>query len=170
MITKKTTEKELESSRLNLSAPWVIYYRMLEALFSKDADIEVEFDEMRPEVKLNVKNPIKVDALNRLLPNSKQYGSVTLKISVVMCPYGDRTDIDLLEDLFEGNEAVSYITKIVDPDMSNAANFVVFQKEVVQYFADNLGDVNKLNSTLYQDIAREVFGELPGIFFCTNNF
>lgn len=40
--------------------------------------------------------------------------------------------------------------------------------KVVQYFNDDLGDAHGVCSTLYQEIAKDVFGEHEGIFFCTN--
>ena len=46
--------------------------------------------------------------------------------------------------------------------------YVVFVKEVVQYFNDDLGDANGVCSTLYQDIAKRLFTSTEGVFFCTN--
>lgn len=46
---------------------------------------------------------------------------------------------------------------------------MLFKKEVVQYFTDNLGDYNGYRSTLYENIARDIFGDIVGVFFCTND-
>lgn len=40
-------------------------------------------------------------------------------------------------------------------------------KEVVQYFNDNIGDINGNCSTLYEIIARDIFPNVNGIYFCT---
>ena len=50
----------------------------------------------------------------------------------------------------------------------NDFNFVVFVPEVVQFYNDDLGDINGLCSTLYQDLAKDLFGEEAGIYFCTD--
>ena len=47
--------------------------------------------------------------------------------------------------------------------------YIIFEKEVVQYFADDLGDLHGINSTLYQDLAKEIFGESSNIHFCTDS-
>ena len=45
------------------------------------------------------------------------------------------------------------------PFAINSFTYVVFEKEVVQYWNDNLGDINGLRSTLYQDLAKEIFAD-----------
>lgn len=48
--------------------------------------------------------------------------------------------------------------------------YVVFKNCVVQFFNDNLNDIYGNISTLYQDIAREIFAdaEWEGVFYCTD--
>lgn len=46
--------------------------------------------------------------------------------------------------------------------------YVVFEAKVVQFFNDDIGDINGIKSTLYEDIAEEVFEKKEGIYFCTN--
>ena len=53
----------------------------------------------------------------------------------------------------------------VDDD---AAKYVIFANKVVQYFNDSLSDAHGVCSTLYQDIARDVFGDDCGVYFCTD--
>jgi hypothetical protein len=43
----------------------------------------------------------------------------------------------------------------------------VFEKKVVQFFNDQLDDINGNKSTLYQDIAKDVFEKHEGVYFCT---
>jgi hypothetical protein len=48
---------------------------------------------------------------------------------------------------------------------------VVFVPEVVQYYTDNLGDINGFRTTLYQELAKELFGDSElsrGVYFCTD--
>lgn len=56
----------------------------------------------------------------------------------------------------------------VDGIMTNPMTFIVFQNKVVQYWNDDLGDINGNCSTLYQTVAKDVFGDVEGIFFCTD--
>lgn len=78
----------------------------------------------------------------------------------------DVSKSDLFKAAFAGNPIVSY-TEHVDT-MSNPMDFIVFEKEVVQYFDDNLGDLYGIRSTLYQDLANEVFEDHQGVFFNTD--
>lgn len=74
--------------------------------------------------------------------------------------------ISLYKAAFAGNPIVSYIETV--DGFGNPLNYIVFEKEVVQYFNDNLGDIHGIESTLYQDLAEEVFDEHDSIFFCTD--
>ena len=47
--------------------------------------------------------------------------------------------------------------------------FIVFEKVVVQWFSDSIGDWYGLTSTLYQDLAKDIFGNIDGVYFCTDN-
>ncbi len=56
----------------------------------------------------------------------------------------------------------------VDGIFSNDISYILFEPKVVQFFNDDLGDLNGLRSTLYQDIAANVFEDAhEGVFFCT---
>jgi hypothetical protein len=154
-------------NRLNLAAPWIVYYHKIEALFKDDPAIKIVFDNENLVLKLYVEGDEKYNALAKLLPFEKDFGNVSLKIQVIPANTLQVSDINLFEKAFEGNPAVSFIKSVIDVS-SNNFNFVVFQKKVVQFYDDNLGDINGLHSTLYHDIAKEVFGEREGIYFCTD--
>lgn len=152
---------------VNLSSPWVLYYHEIEALFKEDPDVIVTFDAEHYVLKLFVKGVDKADALTQLLPTEKQFGNVVLKIEVIPANVLGSSTLALFRKAFDGNAAVSYI-KTVDGLYNNKLNFIVFANKVVQYFTDDLGDINHVRSTLYQDIAKEIFGEHEGIFYCTD--
>lgn len=153
---------------IKMSPPWVVFYRKIDALFGKDPDIKVVYDNEAVEVKLYVNNPIKADAIDKLLPATKDYGFVQLKITVV--PSNDKNEsiAETIENAFGGNPIFAY-TAPVEGVFTNPITYVVFEKEVAQFYADNLGDVNGNYSTLYEDLAKEVFGDLKGIYFCTDD-
>lgn len=152
------------------SAPWVTYYREVNELFKKDKKVLVVFDEENVELKIYVDNPTKASAIQYLMPTEKEFGNVTLKIDVIPANGKTLRDVNTSNiltiacDAFLDNDAVYMVT-----DVRSAFDlvYVIFRKEVVQYFDDNLGDINGNCSTLYEMIARDVFNDV-GIKFCTD--
>lgn len=149
---------------MKLSAPWMNYYREIEALFAEDNEVKVLYNDEEKELKLLVDNNRKADALAQLFPEKKTFGNVEIKIVIIPANSGDLAPISLFKDAFYGNKAVVDIVSI--PSALGSFDYVVFKKKVVQYYNDNLGDINGNRSTLYQDIAKEVF-ETSGVNFCT---
>lgn len=146
-------------------SPWVEYYRKVETLFKQDPAVTTMFDEDKKEILLYVNGAVKADALSQLLPTEVEFGNVIVKIKVI--PANDnRQPIDLIRDAFSGNKALEDI--FIAHVASNDFNFVIFRKEVVQYWNDNLGDAHGIRSTLYQELAKEVIGEYDGVFYCTD--
>jgi len=161
-------------AKLKLAAPWTTYYRQIQALFKHDKEVRVFFDEHDVALKLYVENAVKADALAQLLPETMTFGNVTLKIVVIPAntATGDLPemidDIDKVRFALEGNEAVAQFYPI-EGIFSNRMLYVAFKKEVVQFFNDDLSDIRGMCSTLYANIANEIFGRLNGVFFCTDS-
>lgn len=158
--------------KLKLSPPWTTYYRQLKALFGKDPDIKLFFDEEEGAVELFVKNDYKAMALERLLPKEVSLGNVIVKI--LISDHEDdlaASDKSIWEDAFEGNPVVSKIEVVELPFSSRPLVYIGFVKEVVQFFNDDLSDPNGNCSTLYQEIAKEVFKDVlvPDVYFYTVN-
>lgn len=166
-------------AKLNMSPPWVLYYKKLNALFEKDEDIMVIYDEDETEVKLYCTDEDKTEALSFLLPETVSFGSAELKITIV--PSNEK-GVDFIKGynititdygtamcvLFgEGNKHVETVKVIPTP--FGDFTYVIFKKEVIQYFEDNLSDFYGNKSTLCEDIAREIFKDIKGVFFCTSN-
>ena len=148
---------------LNISSPWVLHYRKLQAMFKEDPQVRVELDEDKYEVKLYVSDADKAEALTKLLKNSIEFGNITLKVTVIPPNYAETDIRSLYEKALEGNEAiVDYLTI----DMLDR-NYVICKNKVVQYYSDDLSDANQICSTLYQNIAKDVFVERAGISFST---
>ena len=151
-------------AKLGLSAPWDQYYQELSVLFTEDPEVEIVYNADEKEVKLYVDNAVKADALSKLLPAEKEWGGVTLKITVV--PSNDPESMpSLFAKAFDGNPAFSYVEHVDSAGFTS--DYIVFAPEVVQYFADNIGDVNGNISTIYEEVARHVFEPPAGVFFCT---
>ena len=154
-------------AKIGLSSPWVIFYREVNELFKYDPEVHVIFDEDKTQLRLYVDNGEKADALAKLLPTEKEFGTVTLSISVIPANGLKEATGNLFEVALNGNGALSYV-KQVNGVWYPTLSFVVFRKKVVQYFTDNLGDINGYTSTLYQDVAKDVFGEWNGVYYCTD--
>lgn len=165
---------------LKLSSPWVIFYKEINAMFEYDPEIKVVFDEEENIVKLYVDNPDKADALSQILPKEKEFGAVTLKIEVVPAnkEATERANVanklrtvlrgngELIENALIGNPAFVY-SKTITGVFTNPITYIVFMNKVVQYYTDSLSDINGVTSTLYQDIAKDIFLPFDGIFYCT---
>ena len=148
---------------LNISSPWILHYRKLQAMFREDPQVRVELDEDKYEVKLYVSDADKAEALTKILKNSISFGNITLKVTVIPPNYAETDIRSLYEKAFEGNGAIADYLTI---EMLNRS-YVICKNKVVQYYSDDLSDANQICSTLYQNIAEDVFVERAGINFST---
>lgn len=168
----------MASVKLKLSPPWVTYVNMLMRMFEKDPDIKIEYINDECTVKMYVDNDQKAVLLTKFLPCYKDFGNVDLGIEII--PANDKVDYsfgdnlsekDVFDALFKDNPVYKFSYE-VDTLFSNKILYVVFEKEVVQFFNDNLHDVYGNVSTLYQNIAEELFEDceydLVNVFYCTD--
>ena len=157
---------EEKDTKIEMSPPWVTYWRELQAMFDGDPDIRLNYNEDDNEVKIFVRGQTKADALAALLPIKKEFGNVTLLISVI--PANEEpTKTELFYAALRDNPNFSFMARVPDI-MSNPISYVVFKKKIAQFFNDNMGDVHGNTSILYADLAKEVFGAHDGIFYCTD--
>ena len=158
----------MDAKKPGLFSPWVVFCTQLGAFFKEDPDVRIEFNEKKNELKLFVNDNEKGFALSQLLPTAKVFGNVVLKITVIPANEDDTnaSKIEVFKTAFKNNGAVSYIKHV---DVAGySADYIVFKPVVVQYRNDDLSDINGICSTLYADLAREIFGEEPGLFYCTD--
>lgn len=159
-------------AKIKLAAPWTTLYREFQAFFKNDPDVKVVFDENGPELKLYIEDPEKAEALTQLLETSRTFGNVTMKITVVPANGAQSLtatdDISLLKIALKGNIAVAQIVDIPNRIIGNPLCYVAFKREVVQFFNDNLGDLHGLTSTLYENVANDIFTTHNGVCFCTD--
>lgn len=163
----------MQMESMKLSPPWVQAHEQFKALFGEDPDITVGYtDKSGPGVTLKVDSQTKADALSRILPERIMMGGVEFGVTVVP---GNKAGPALPEDAgpaelaaaaFAGNPHVAQIRQ-VSKGLFRDLCYVVFRKEVVQYPADNLADVNGNMSTLMEDVARDLLTEAHGMYFCT---
>ena len=153
---------------LKLSAPQYIFYNKLNAFFKNDPEVNVVYDEDDSIIKIFVNNSTKATALSQILPTEKEFGNVLLRIEVIPAnKFLSAPIADIYTAAFTGNPALSFV-KTFRGLYNNPMTFVVFAKEVVQYFTDSLGDYFGQESTLYQNIAKDIFVECEGVYYCTD--
>ena len=156
-------EAKEEKKGVGLASPWVIFYKEIEALFAKDPDIDVIFNEKNPEIKILVNDEIKADAISKIFPHHKKLSNVEVKITVVPANETVETTLDIFRKAFYGNPAVDSFVSV--PTMYGAPmNYMLFAPEVVQFWADNLGNPNGIESMLYETIAKDIFENSDMIF------
>lgn len=163
----------MRNIRLKMSPPWVTYINEMVALFDGDVEIacNVNNSASKPSITLATYNSDKAAALLKLLPSEKQFGNVTLEINVD-CPHIPNKAFPTYKELFETafykNPAFAYV--VVPEGYFVPFTYVVFKNCVVQFFNDNLNDPHGVISTLYQDIACDLFRDnCPGgVSFCTD--
>lgn len=156
-MTKKTT----------LYAPWFIFMNEVYAMFKDDPDIEIVTKDLHEpyEIKLMVNGQEKAEALSQLLPAGRDFGKVKVFIQVIPANVKSESQLDLFQKALAGNPAFAF-TKHGGKGPFEM-DYVVFNKQVVQYYADDTGDLWGLESTLYEDIARDIFEDID-VCFCTN--
>lgn len=157
---------------INLLSLWAIYVRELEQLFKYDPEVHVVYDSEKRLVTLYVDDDNKAAALEKLIPERVEFGSVVLLISIAhdapaSLPVDRLTNAELYKYALQHNGALSFI-KTIHGVLSSDLTYVVFRHEIVQYFTDDLGDVYGQTSTLFQNIARHIFSLIPSVFFCTD--
>lgn len=158
----------MKNIRLKLSPPWITYVNEIIALFDGDPEIAINFDNSVPSLVIATNNGDKAAALRKLLPEEKIFGKVVLRISVDG-PTPNRafvTNVELMEAAFSKNPAFSFVQAI--DGIVVAFTYVVFKNTVVQFFNDNLDDIHGIVSTLYENIARDVFMEIPSVVYNTD--
>lgn len=150
---------------VKISPPWIQYVNKINALFDRDKEVKLIYDNDNVELKLFVDDNDKAEAIAAILPSEKKFGNVTLKITVLPSNT-DNSVSSVFVKAFKGNPVLKDVTVISDA-FTNPVTYCVFEKTVVQYYDDNLGDPYGLKSTLYQDIANEIFEKHDGVLFCT---
>lgn len=166
-------------AKLKLTSPWHTYYNELKAFFREDPQVTVLFDEDDMNIKLLVRNEHKAEALTYLLNDSQQWGDTKLTVTVVPANVvatdaqayinslaNSNEYIQMYSYALSGNDEFNDLCEIKGAVGFNAI-YVVFEKNVIQYYTDNLGDLHGVKSTLMEYIARDIFVQHPGVYFST---
>ena len=166
-----TKEKEMEfeintEDKVELLSPWMRHAKKIKAFFELDDDISMTYSEDDvPRVKMFVNNPVKAMCLDKILKHEITFGNVTLYVDVV--PSNEEISFDnLFKMAFAGNPRFSeFYTEI---NQFGNINYAFFRPEVIQYMADDTSDLYGLESTLAEDIARDIFDDSYSVNYCTD--
>lgn len=162
--------------RCKLAPPWITFVNQVTALFGNDPEIKIEYDNDEVALRLYVDNPDKAMALDYLLPVEKEFGNVILEIEIIPAngELEEEEDIlisakELFDMAFENNPVYAF-SKEITGIFNVTLTYVVFKNKVVQFFNDNLNDIHGLTSTLYQEIAKDLFDEagLYNVYYNTD--
>lgn len=163
------------SPGLGKCAPWDTYVSSVRALFGGDEAVNVEFDRPAKTLTLYVAGDEKCDAIDALLPDTKDFGGYVLKIKTVHvnATLTARNPARLFEAAFSGNPAFSRVECLSSDFLTSIfvgpITFVEFENKVVQYWDDDISSLYGLRSTLFETLAGEVFdpAAVQGCIFST---
>ena len=132
--------KNRNKSVLKMAPPWIQYVNKITALFGRDPEVLIDYDNDEVELKLRVTNPRKADALIQLLPPTREFGGVQLKITVIPANLKS-TEASLFKDAFYGNPAVSdFVTKSTEQTITGTKTIASSM-----YFKDGTSPSNFTN-------------------------
>lgn len=157
---------------ISKAPPWETFYHEVEALFDGDLDIDVmrSYSEKEKRIVIYVQNNEKYKILTRYMPAKKIFGGVEILIDLVPADTKDANGNaqEDMKKLFAGNGNVSRVETQGFP--SGLVTYVAFKNDVVQFYDDNLADINRNKSMLMETIARDVLSEpIDGVYFCTDS-
>lgn len=156
-----------QDQELKLSPPWITYYNEVKALFGQDPNVRVEFDKEGCKLKLFVAGSDKCNAIRSLLPENISFGNVQLTIMVIPQLLENPSNIDLLGMAFVNNPVLKYTATA--ETMFGKKYYAVFQKDIAQFFNDEMNDLHGVRSMLYADVAKDVFTGVDDVLFNTDS-
>ncbi len=156
--------------KLKMQSPWITHYEKIRELFKDDPSIKVIWDDETLTVNMYVDNARKAEMLEKYIPSKKTFGNVTMNINII--PSNESHDAffasgNPMDIIFDSNP-IFHFTKRFSGIFVNPITYVVFAKEVVQFYNDNLGDIYGNTNCLAEDLARAVFENDDGFFYCTD--
>ena len=154
-----------------LSAPWYTYKAKVEALFEEDPEItvsDIESDEDgNYSFTVYSSKFDKYTALDKLLIKDIKLGNINLHIDVKYNGEIETESATLINNLFADNPKFNEI--ITERTPLGIFTYAVFNKEVLQYYSDNISDINGNTSTLAAEVSKEIFVDNINVNFCTDN-
>jgi len=154
-----------EKAGVQLSPPWVTYFKMIYNLLEKDEEITMpeQIEEVEPGVYsfyIESSNSCKIISLSKILKNVIQMGNITVKIefrctnaALITATSDDITPQDY-KDAFENNPYFVEVVSIKSP--VGVFNYAVFSRDIITFFNDDLTDYCNNTHYIVADIVREI--------------
>ena len=132
------------------------------------------------DIKVLVQVANKAEALSKLLIPEKTFGDTKITVTVIpangqnahtQVQFADLCDKEDYAQIYDYALAYNrwfYMVKQITGLLGFNVTYVIFCKKVLQYYTDDLGDPNGMRSTLAENVARDIFVQNPGVFFCTD--
>ena len=143
-----------------MQAPWVVYAKMVKALFEHDPDVIVgeptELGDEGYKLEIRVHGNDKAESVARVLPEDVEFGNIALHIMVIPDNDGKLTMLDHLRRAFAGNPALVDVMEVPVVPGGPTMAYALFAPEVVQIECDNAASPYGLVTTTYEGVARDV--------------
>jgi hypothetical protein len=162
----------MEQQNLGLQAPWITILGKLQAMFAEDGEVEVKCPDMEANpfvINIDTINATKCEALKRVLKTHYELGNVTVDIVVRVIDDGVQEDptIEDFIEAFSGNPVFVTTASVTNP-MGQTFDHVIFAKEVIQFYNDDISDIyGNFNGTVEQ-VACDILNR-GDINFSTSN-
>ena len=141
------------------------YYLKVKAFFAEDEDIKIIYDEDENLILIYAQdNKYKGQALKNLFAINDKTDR-PCKVKVVTEATTDPIDTNI-SDAFLNNSAF-VATKSFGEIYEKPIIYIIFTNKVVQYPIDNIINYDGICSTLYEFLARDIFGNIQNVNFCT---
>lgn len=145
----------MDKQKTGLSSPWVTYSRKLMALFGEDKDLTVNFDQDTYTITIESENTFKIMALEKILKPQMVFGNITVTVRCLVKNAETESVAALFKTAFAGNPRVSQIQEVATP-LSTSETYVLFKKEVIQFYNDDTSDFYGNFNGLSEDLMRDV--------------
>lgn len=159
-----------ETGSVEMAPPWDIFEEEIRAMFEHDPEVKIQdgvWEDNVYKIELLVNSLDKAEALSAIIPDEKKFGNVKVWVLVTPPNHKELSQADIFKKAFKDNPVVDDVIHAGLPG-DGTLTYVAFKKEVVQFYADNLRDPHGYESTLYQDIAEDIFEGKPGVCYCTS--
>lgn len=157
-----------------MQSPWNTYCSYLKAIFSGDPEVGVgdvripKEDDPEPTVytiPIDCTNQIKAHALDLILNKEIDMGNIKLKVDLNCTDYNPES---VYEAAFNGNPHYSQFITLDTPIMGTQ-QYCVMNKEVIQFYNDDLSDPWGNYNGLAADIMKIITkSEGAHVNFCTD--
>ena len=133
-----TTTSSEAKTEVALSAPWYTFAKTVKYIFEKDPDIAVTFaDEVNGVLTITVEtsSPKKLISIKKIVGSKRSYGNINVVIK-----YALTSNVITLEDYKLAFADTGLIDEIIETQDPMGADFVVVNRDLVQFYNDNIFD------------------------------